>query len=325
MRDRPVSTGTGACTPSVVTIGNFDGLHLGHQALLRRCRSLAGTGEQVAVVTFEPLPQAYFRPGAAPARLSTVYTKLKLLRQAGAGLCWLMRFDRQLEQLPAADFARRVLAGALAARHVVVGEDFHFGHRREGDVGTLRELGMALGFGVTVEPAVEGVAGRVSSTAVRAALAAGDLPHAASMLGRPFRMEGHVVPGERLGRTLGFPTANLRIRARPTPLQGIFAVHARAVRGGTVDEWRPGVASIGSRPTVDGREPLLEVHLFDFAGDLYGQRLEVEFVAKLRDESRFDTLEALVEQMHEDATAARALLANATPGTVPDTRPQEQS
>ncbi|MEJ8568868.1 bifunctional riboflavin kinase/FAD synthetase [Elongatibacter sediminis] len=315
MRDRPAATGAGHHGPCVVTIGNLDGVHRGHQALLRRCRALAGAEAQVAAVTFEPLPQAFFRPEQPPARLSTVHQKLALLRDAGVDLCWLMRFDHQFATLSAVDFARRVLADTLGASEVVVGGDFRFGHRREGDVERLTALGVELGFGVTVEPPVSGPDGRISSTAIRAALAAGDFAAAEDMLGRPFRMEGHVIAGERLGRDLGYPTANLRIRARPSPLSGIFAVRARVHEGASPGRWLGGVSSIGIRPTVGGREPLLEVHLFDFDGDLYGRRLEVEFVAKLREEARFDTLDALVDQMRADDAAARAILARQEPGS----------
>ena len=318
MRNRPGRAGASRIERSVITIGNLDGVHLGHRALIRRCQSLKQTGDQVVAVTFEPLPQAYFRPAAAPARLTTVYQKLALLRAAGVDLCWLMRFDRELEHLPAPDFVKQALVGVLGARAVVIGEDFRFGYRREGNHAMLQALGEQLGFEVVIEPPVNGATGRISSTAIRDALQGGDLAFAAAMLGRPFRMEGHVVPGERLGRDLGYPTANLRIRARPSPLGGIFAVFARTCRGTAAGEWKGGVCSIGWRPTVGGTEPLLEVHLFDFDGDLYGRRLEVEFVAKLRDESRFDTLEALVAQMRADADAARAILAGCSPGSRPE-------
>jgi riboflavin kinase/FMN adenylyltransferase len=313
-RDRPGVTGARPSRPSVVTIGNLDGVHRGHQALIRRCHSLADDGAQVAVITFEPLPQTYFRPQAAPARLTTVYQKLALLQAMEVELIWLMRFDRELELLSAAEFARQVLAEVLYARSVVVGEDFRFGYRREGDAAALRRLGRKLGFEVAVEPHVLGTGGRVSSTAIRQALQQGDFRLAATMLGRPFRMEGHVVPGQRLGRTLGYPTANLRIRAEPSPLQGIYAVFTRSCRGKEAENWLPAVSSIGWRPTVGGTEPLLEVHLFDFDGDLYGHRLEVEFVAKLRDESRFDSLAELVTQMRADDAAARAILSAREPG-----------
>lgn len=327
---------------AVVAIGNFDGLHLGHLALIGRCQRLAasagvsgGGGNRlaVAVVTFEPLPQAFFRPQEAPARLSTVYQKLRGLRTLGVELAWLTRFDAQFAGLSARDFVERVLVADLGARYVVVGEDFRFGRGRQGDVALLRELGAELGFEVQVEPAVHRNGERISSSGIRAHLAAGEFEAAAECLGRPFRMEGRVIRGARLGRQLGYPTANLRIRAEPSPVGGVFAAFARTTAHEHAShpgnqpgsrhssdlpygEWRPAVTNLGRRPAVGGKEPLLEVHFFDFDGDLYGQRLEVQFVAKLRDERGFERIEDLVEQMQRDAQAARALLAAApVPGT----------
>jgi riboflavin kinase/FMN adenylyltransferase len=309
-RNRPGSPGSKAFCRSVVTLGNFDGVHQGHQALVNRCVHSRRQGELAVGVSFEPLPQAFFRPDHAPARLSTVYQKLAMLRSLGLDLCWLLRFDLALSQLPAADFVQRVLVDSLAVRHVVVGQDYRFGHRRLGDLGMLESLGREAGFTVeTVEPVLAG-SERISSTAIRQALAEGDLAKARLMLGRPYQMEGHVVRGQQLGRTLGYATANLRVRALPSPLQGIFATRARLCRSGQAGEWLPGVASLGRRPTVNGRELLLEVHLFDYSGDLYGQRLQVEFVAKLRDELRFDDLPAMQKQMRLDDEQARQVLAN---------------
>jgi len=292
---------------TAVAIGNFDGVHRGHLALLHRCRALAGPDGRVAVVTFEPLPQAYFRSAQAPARLSTVYQKLALLQAAGVDLAWVMRFDRQFAGLGAREFVEQALRDGLGARHVVVGEDFRFGRGREGDVGLLGALGEAFGFELTVEPAVLNAGERISSSGIRGRLARGDFDGAAEWLGRPFTMEGHVVRGAGLGRKLGYPTANLRIRALPSPLEGVLAAFARIGDG----PWQPAVTNLGRRPAVGGGEPLLEVHFFDLAQDLYGQRLEVRFVAKLRDETNFDSLDALVAQMHRDADAARAVLAAA--------------
>ena len=289
-----------------MAIGNFDGLHLGHRALIQRCREKRGAGEVIAVMSFEPLPQAFFRPEQAPARLSTVYQKLCLLAEAEVDLVWLMRFGRELADLTARQFVERALVEGLNAGCVVVGEDFRFGRGREGDVATLRELGMEHGFEVSTVAAVEMGGERVSSSGIRKQLAAGDFQAAAAWLGRPFRMEGHVVRGAQLGRKLGFPTANLKIRAHPSPLHGVFAVFART-KGG---RWLPAVSSLGWRPAVGGDEPLLEVHFFDFEQDLYGQRLEVQFVAKLRDELNFDSIDDLVDQMNRDAAQARACLAS---------------
>jgi riboflavin kinase/FMN adenylyltransferase len=311
-----------------VAIGNFDGLHLGHLALIGRCQRLAAGGAAagsvgerlaVAVVTFEPLPQAFFRPQQAPARLSTVYQKLESLRTLGVDLAWLTRFDAQFAGLSARDFVERVLVGDLGAHYVVIGEDFRFGRGRQGDVALLRELGVEFDFEVQVEPAVHRDGERISSSGIRAHLAAGEFDAAAECLGRPFRMEGRVIRGARLGRQLGYPTANLRIRAEPSPVAGVLAAFARVVGGAQRDypggrsygAWRPAVTNLGRRPAVGGKEPLLEVHFFDFDGDLYGQRLEVQFVAKLRDERGFERIEDLVEQMRRDEQAARAVLAAA--------------
>jgi len=306
IRNRPEWTdGAFAPGPCVIAIGNFDGVHLGHRALIEASRQLAGADGSVAVVTFEPLPQAFFRPAQAPARLSTVYQKLDLLRSAGVNLTWLMRFDSQFAALTAREFIQQVLVAKLSASHVVVGADFRFGRGQEGDVAMLTELGGELGFVVKTVPAVLCDKERVSSSGIRAKLAAGNFTSAADWLGRPFRMEGHVTRGAGLGRTLGYPTANLHIRAEPSPLGGVLAAFSR-VSGG---RWLPAVTNLGRRPAVGGKEPLLEVHFFDFNEDLYGQRLEVQFVAKLRDELNFESLNDLVEQMKRDEQAARLKLA----------------
>jgi riboflavin kinase/FMN adenylyltransferase len=313
IRNRPGAVAEGfarnhASQGSVVTVGNFDGLHRGHLALLGRCRELADENLAEAVMTFEPLPEAFFRPEQAPPRLSTVYQKLQLLRSLGVDIVWLTRFDREFASLTAREFVEVALAGTLRARHVVVGEDFRFGRGRQGDVAMLRQLGAEFGFEVDIVPAVFDNGDRISSSRIRQDLADGAFDAAAGLLGRPFRMEGHVVRGARLGGKLGYPTANLRIRAQPSPLGGVLAVFARIGNGA----WRPAVANLGRRPAVGGREPLLEVHFFDFDEDIYGQRLEVQFVAKLRDEANFESLEALVGQMRRDEQAARDCLVRAS-------------
>ena len=290
---------------SVVTVGNFDGLHRGHLALVERCRALAKNGERVAVVTFEPLPAAFFNAKKAPGRLNTIYRKLAILHSLGVDITWLIRFDEQFASLSARDFARKVLVQGLNAKNVVVGHDFHFGRGKEGNFETLRELGNEFGFDEEIVPPVTVDGVRVSSSGVRDRLNAGDFDGAAHWLGRPFRMGGHVVFGQALGRKLGYPTANLRIRSAPSPLTGVLATWAR-INGGP---WLPSVANLGRRPAVGGKEPLLEVHFFDFDEDIYGERLDVQFVAKLRDELHFDSLDALVEQMKKDDKAAREILA----------------
>ncbi|MGA0588316.1 bifunctional riboflavin kinase/FAD synthetase [Dyella sp. KRB-257] len=299
----------GAClTPrgSVVAIGAFDGLHRGHQALLAQVheRALALDVEPV-VVSFEPLPRAYFSREPLP-RLSSMREKLRGFDAAGMTHALLLRFNAALAAMPAEDFVRSVLVERLAAREVWVGGDFRFGHRRAGDVAMLERLGDAFGFVARTMAPVTLHDERVSATRVRELLAAGDFAAAAPLLGRPFVIEGKVEYGNQLGRTLGYPTANIRLRERVSPIHGIFAVRVGLGDGGCA--W-PGVASLGVRPTVNEvAEPLLEVHLFDFEGDLYGRRMAVEFVGKLRDERKFDNLDALTAQMDRDAAAARAML-----------------
>ena len=292
---------------AAVAIGNFDGVHLGHQALIRAAATHgAASGAKRVVLTFDPHPREFLDPAGAPPRLMRVTEKCLALEALGVERLVVMRFDERLRQLEPGEFIRRVLVDALRARHVVVGEGFRFGRGRAGTVTSLRAAGAAAGFEVLTVPAVELDGEPVSSTRVRAALAAGDLATAGRLLGRRYALCGRVITGARLGRTLGFATANMRLHRPRLPLTGIFAVQVQGVGG---REYTDGVASLGTRPTVDGVEPLLEVHLFDFSGDLYGRRLSVEFVAKLRDEERFASLEALTEQMHRDAARAREILA----------------
>jgi len=306
IRNRPEQI-DGAITPRrcVVAIGNFDGIHRGHLALIDCCKKLAAGRDAVTVLTFEPLPLAFFQPENAPARLSTVYQKLGMLESQGVDFTWMMRFTREFAGLSAREFVNLILVRRLQASHVVIGEDFRFGRGREGDVALLRTMGREFGFGVETVPAVMQGEERISSSGIRASLEAGNFESAAQWLGRPFRMEGHVIRGAGLGRKLGFPTANLAIRAQPSPLNGVLAAFSRVAGG----EWLPAVANLGRRPAVGGKEPLLEVHFFDFDRDLYGQRLEVQFVAKLRDELNFDGFDQLVEQMKKDEVEARACLA----------------
>ena len=301
LRDNP---GSQLLQSSVVTIGNFDGLHLGHQALIRRCEVLAAGKRPIAVVTFEPLPQAWFRPDSAPARLISVRQKLEYLASEGIELVWLMRFNQVLADMSAAQFVQSVLVNTLAAKDVVVGEDFRYGKSRQGDTNSLRQSGENLGFGLTTIPMLDVDGQRASSTTIRNCLALGDLEQAGNLLGRPFRMAGRVIRGRQLGRQFGYPTANIRLAASPSPLMGVFAIRARWGDSG----WREGVANLGTRPAVGGEGFLVEAHLFDFEGSLYGQRLEVEFVSKLRDELHFEVIDDLVVQMREDERQARVCL-----------------
>ena len=289
---------------TVVCIGAFDGVHRGHQALLEHVRTRAlALGIEAAAVSFEPVPRQYFQGRDAIARLSSPRQKARALL-ARVDLAGLLRFNARTAAMDASEFVARTLVGRLAAREVWVGEGFRFGHARRGDIALLRVLGADAGFAANeLEPVVED-GGRISSSRIRAALAADDFAGAASMLGRAFAMEGHVLRGRQLGRRLGFPTANLGIRYGRAPVHGIFAVR---VSGAGLTDW-PAVASLGTRPTVHGVEPLLEAHLFDFDADLYGRVLEVTFLAKLRDEIKFHSLDALVLQMREDAQRAREIL-----------------
>ena len=291
---------------SVVAVGAFDGLHRGHQALLAEVHQRAAElGLTPVVVSFEPLPRAYFSPVPVP-RLSSVRDKLRGFDAAGMRDVLMLRFNGALTAMSAEDFVRRVLVDRLAAREVWVGGDFRFGHKRGGDVALLETMGKASGFVARTMPSVLLDGARVSATRIRMLLAAGEFAGAAPLLGRPFVIEGKVEYGKQLGRQLGYPTANIHLRDRTSPVHGIFAV--RVGLGESECSW-PGVASLGVRPTVNEvPEPLLEVHLFDFDGDLYGRRMAVEFVAKLRDEQKFDDLDALTLQMAKDARQARELL-----------------
>jgi riboflavin kinase/FMN adenylyltransferase len=294
-----------AARGSVVCIGAFDGMHLGHRAVLARVRERARELNLDSVVaSFEPLPREFFARGRPMPRLSGAREKIEQFRAAGIDLAMLLRFNAALAAMSAQDFVERVLAKRLDAREVWVGEGFRFGHARGGDVELLQRLGREHGFTAqALEPVV--VDGeRISSSAIREALAGGSFALAARWLGRPFAIGGHVVRGQQLGRKLGYPTANLRLGSRTSPVEGIFAVRVHGVG----DAPRPGVASLGVRPTVNGKEPLLEAHLFDFAGDLYGRRIQVEFVEKLRDEEKFADLDAMVKQIDRDAEQARAIL-----------------
>jgi len=289
----------------VLTIGNYDGVHRGHQSMIAAVRSRARElGVPATVMTFEPTPREYFQGVAAPARLTRLREKIEALAAYGVDRVVCARFDESMSRLGAADFVDELLVARLGTRRIVVGSDFRFARNREGSIATLQEAGQRHGFDVARIAPFEIDGERVSSSLVRAALETGDLVRATRLLGRPYRITGRVQPGSRLGRKLGFPTANLALHRKVIPLWGIFAVRVHGE--GLADH--PAVASLGTRPTVDGTVPLLEVHAFDFAGDLYGRLLRVDFVARLRDELKFESLDALVEQMHRDAVEARAAL-----------------
>ncbi len=294
---------------SVVTIGNFDGLHLGHQALIQRCKDLAGTARPIAVVTFEPLPGAWFRPVAAPARLMSARQKLVCLDNEGIDLVWMMRFNQVLADMSAEDFISLQLVDVLDPVDVVVGEDFHYGKDRQGNINSLRQAGEKHGFGVNAVAMIEVDGDRVSSSSIRECLATGDLVQAARFLGGPYRTQSRIVRGRQLGRKLGYPTANMPPAAAPSPLVGVFAVRVRWKENeGNESSWHDGVANLGTRPAVGGEDFLVEVHIFDFDGDLYGRRMEVEYVKKLRNEEHFENINDLIKQMREDERLARECL-----------------
>jgi len=289
----------------VLSVGNYDGVHLGHQHMIGVVKARAAElGTKAAVLVFEPSSKEFIDPAGAPPRLTRWREKYQALAGQGLDRMVTLRFDDCMRAMTPERFVDELLVTGLGVRHVVVGNDFRYGAHARGTIDTLRHAGSAHGFGVEqIEPFVFDDV-RVSSTAVRERLGRGDFDGAARLLGRPYRMLGQVIHGKELGRTLGFPTANLRLMRRKSPVCGILAVLVRGV--GEVA--MPAVASLGTRPTVDGKEVLLEVHLFDFAGDLYGREIEVEFVAKLRDEVKFDSLDAMMVQMKIDAASAREVL-----------------
>ncbi|HEX7970904.1 MAG TPA: bifunctional riboflavin kinase/FAD synthetase [Thiobacillus sp.] len=294
-------------TPHAVTIGNFDGLHLGHQAMLARLQDVArARGLPSCVLSFEPHPREFFAPEQAPARLSSLREKAEYLQRQGIARLHVFRFDRAFSTLTAEAFIEQVLGTTLQARYVLVGDDFRYGAKRAGDFAVLETAGQSLGFDAEFMPTVEVAGERASSTAVRQALAAGELEHAARLLGRPYGISGRVEHGDKLGRDIGFPTANIQLKHNRPPLLGVFAVEVCGLDG----EPLPGVASLGRRPTVKGADavPVLEVHLFDFDADIYGRRVRVDFLHKLRDEEKYPDLDSLVAQIRRDVDNAKNYL-----------------
>jgi riboflavin kinase/FMN adenylyltransferase len=290
----------------VLTIGNFDGVHLGHQAVLGQLAEAAAKfGVPTLVVMFEPQPQEFFLGPQTPPRLMRLREKLQALRRYSVDRVLVLPFNESLAQMPAQDFIEHLLVQGLDARYVAVGDDFRFGHQRQGDFALLQAAGERHGFQVVNMHSFNIDDERVSSTRIRQALAEGDMATATKFLGRSYRMTGRVARGDQRGRTIGFPTANLYLHRKVTPVQGVFAVEMFGVEG----EPQPGVANVGSRPTVDGTRSLLEVHLLNFSGDLYGRYVEVAFLKKLRDEKRFESLDALKAQIMRDAENARAYFA----------------
>ncbi len=290
----------------VATIGAYDGVHLGHQAILRRVCERAEASRAVSLVfSFEPIPREYFAEGEPPPRLTRFRERAELLADAGIERFFCPRFDVRMQRISALEFLDELLVKGIRPATVIVGDDFRFARNREGGLAELQAAGLRHGFDVEQVGSVYVDGARVSSTAIRTALRAGELEHAAKMLGRTYRMSGRVVPGRKLGRTLGFPTANVSPGRRSSPVSGIFAVKVHGIEAASL----AGVASIGTRPTVtgDGRT-VLEVYIFDFSQDIYGELISVEFIARLRNEEKFDSLPAMVEQMHRDSAQARSIL-----------------
>jgi len=292
-----------ADVPIALTIGNFDGVHLGHRAMIARLTGVARRhGLPVAVMTFEPQPQEFFAPDQAPARLTSLHEKLELLRDCGVDRVYVCHFDYAFAQLTANEFISRILRDGLAVRWLLVGDDFRFGARRSGDFTLLKALAPSSEFEVEAMTSVVAAGERVSSTAIRAELEKGDLSGAEQLLGRPYSIAGRVVDGDKLGARIGYPTANVQLKRSMAPLSGIFVVEVEGLATAPL----PGVASLGVRPTVKERgRPTLEVHLFDFDDRIYGKRIRVTFLKKLRDEQKFADIDALVAQMDKDAAAAR--------------------
>ena len=289
----------------VATIGNFDGVHLGHQAVIGQ---LAEKGAALhlptVLIMFEPQPQEYFQPGSAVARLSRLREKLKALQRYSVDRVLCLRFDAHLAAMPAEEFIQRVLVDGLGVRCLVIGDDFRFGKNRTGDYAMLQAAGARHDF-QTVPMHTFTIDGeRVSSTRVRKALALGDLATAEKLIGRPYRMCGRVAHGDKRGRTIGIPTANIHLHRQVTPVRGVYVVEIFGLEG----EPLVGVANVGNRPTVDGTRTLLEVHLFDFNREIYGRYVSIDFLHRLRDEQRFTSFDELKTRIYQDMDEARAWL-----------------
>lgn len=300
-------TPTQAEKPVALVIGNFDGVHLGHQAMLSRLKETSKRLNLAScVMTFEPHPREFFAPDQAPTRLTSLREKLELLAEYGVDQVQICRFNYDFAKIGAKEFVAHILQQGLAAQWVLVGDDFRFGARRAGDLAMLRSLSSSYGFEVEEMSTynVDGI--RVSSTAVRKALSSDDLGLARRLLGRPYSISGKVVNGDKLGRRIGFPTANMQLRHNRPPLSGIFAVEVRGALDTSPQQVTRGVASLGVRPTVheDGK-PVLEVHLFDFNQEIYGQHLRMDFLHKLRDEEKYSDLDTLIRQIRLDVENAK--------------------
>ncbi len=294
-------------SPIALTIGNFDGVHLGHQAILARLKEAARTANLPAhVMTFEPHPREFFAPDQAPARLTSLREKMKYLRKADVDGIHICRFNFDFARISPEQFITRILKQELAVRWLLIGDDFRFGARRAGDFELLQSLSAASQFEVEVMPSITIDQHRVSSTGIREALASGDLTVARKLLGRPYSICGRVVDGDKLGKQIGFPTANIQLKYFRPALSGIFVVAVHGAIASSPAAVLPGVASLGVRPTVqENGKPVLEVHLFDFNDEIYGQHLQVDFLHKLRDEEKYADIDSLVSQIEKDVSAAK--------------------
>jgi len=288
----------------VATIGNFDGVHLGHRSIIRELADEgARRGLPVVVVLFEPQPLEYFRPEDAPPRLTRLREKLACMRDLPVDAVLLLRFTSEFAAMPPDTFIQKVLVDGLRVRHLLIGDDFRFGHRRSGDYSLLRAASAAAGFDVADTQSIQFDGVRVSSTLIRETLSASNMARATRLLGRPFFLCGRVIEGNRLGRSIGFPTANMRVLGKTAPISGVFAVTMDGIAAQPI----PGVANIGVRPTLGGRDDIrLETHLFDFDANIYGKRVSVYFHHKIRDEQRFQDISALKKQITQDVLSARA-------------------
>lgn len=301
------TTSKHAKTPVALTIGNFDGVHLGHQAMLTRLIDAANRlGIAACVMTFEPHPREFFAPDQAPTRLTSLREKLELLAKSKVDSVRVYRFNYNFAKISPEEFITRILNKELSVRWLLVGDDFRFGARRAGDFAMLQALSAQNDFEVAEMPSIVIDGQRISSTGVRKALTDGDLSTAKQLLGRPYSISGRVVHGDKLGKKIGFATANIQLKHNHPPLSGIFVVNVCGIDKSSPSTTYPGVASLGIRPTVhENGKPVLEVHLFDFNQEIYGQHLQVNFLHKLRDEEKYADLETLVQQIAKDVTQAK--------------------
>ena len=286
---------------SIATIGNFDGLHQGHQSIIHHVIDDARRRQLSSIViTFEPTAKEYFLREQAPARLFTLREKLQHLKELGPDICVVLRFNQHLAQMPAEDFVKDILLTSLGIKKLYVGDDFKFGYQRQGDIHLLREMAANCHFEVTDTESIQLGHARISSTLIRDKLKQGLFTEASQLLTRPYAISGKVFHGDKKGRTIGFPTANILLHRQTLPLHGVFAVSAQSAH----KQWN-GVANVGHRPTVNGTRDQCEVHLFDCDEDLYGQRLNIRFYKKIREEQKFSGLDTLLEQIKIDVEQAK--------------------